>query len=299
MTVAVTGATGFIGRYIVDTLLENGRDVRAWRRASSNVEGFSSDVDWIEGQLNDATAMTGLLEGCDEVIHSALYHPSGGFQGGEGDLIDFAETNIMGTLRLMQAAADQGVRRFVFVSTCAVHDEILLDRPLDEAHPLWAKSHYGAHKAALEKFVHSFGLGHGLPICAVRPTGVYGVNQPVSSSKWFDLVQAVANGRTVECLKGGKEVHAADVARACHVLLNAEEESIRGQAFSCYDQYISQWDVATIAQELSGSKAEIIGAQTRPKNQIVNEKIRALGMEFGGERLLRETVQQILSAVQN
>ncbi len=51
--------------------------------------------------------------------------------------------------------------RFVFISTCAVHDVILADRPLDEAHPLWPKSHYGAHKAALEKFVHSYGLGQG------------------------------------------------------------------------------------------------------------------------------------------
>ena len=48
---------------------------------------------------------------------------------------------------------DHDVRRFVFIATCAVHDVILSDRPLDEAHPLWPKSHYGAHKAAIEKFV--------------------------------------------------------------------------------------------------------------------------------------------------
>jgi nucleoside-diphosphate-sugar epimerase len=49
-----------------------------------------------------------------------------------------------------------------------VHDVILQDRPLDEAHPLWPKSHYGAHKAAIEKFVHSFGLGEGYAICSLR-----------------------------------------------------------------------------------------------------------------------------------
>ena len=57
----------------------------------------------------------------------------------------------MGTLRLIESARAAGVGRFVFISTCAVHEKILDDRPLDEAHPLWAMSHYGAHKAAIEK----------------------------------------------------------------------------------------------------------------------------------------------------
>ena len=64
----------------------------------------------------------------------------------------------MGSIRLIEAARQQqGLSGFVYLSTCAVHDKILNDRPLDEQHPLWAKSHYGAHKAAVEKFVHSFG----------------------------------------------------------------------------------------------------------------------------------------------
>lgn len=294
MAVAVTGATGFIGRYIVDDIVNSGRGVRAWKRDTSDIDGYPTDVEWVDGTLNDPAATDALLDGCDEVIHSALWHPTGGFQGNEGDIVEFAETNIVGTLRLIQAAQQRGAKRFVFVSTCAVHDVILNDRPLDETHPLWAKSHYGAHKAAIEKFVHSYGLGHGMPICAVRPTGVYGVNRPIEHSKWYALVQAVKHGETVECTRGGKEVHAADVAKACRVLLDADEDAIRGQSFSCYDQYISQWDVAHLAKELSDSTSEITGQQTRPKNQIVNDKIEALGMAFGGDTLLRETVEQLL-----
>src|SRR5207302_10921611 len=140
---------------------------------------------------------------------AALFHPGGGFRGGEGDLPRFVEMNVVGTIRLIEAARAAGVSRFVFISTCAVHEKILDDRPLDETHPLWPTSHYGAHKAAIEAFVHSYGLGAGYPICALRPTGIYGLAHPPRRSQWFDLVAAVARGEDVECRGGGKEVHAA------------------------------------------------------------------------------------------
>jgi nucleoside-diphosphate-sugar epimerase len=171
------------------------------------------------------------------------------------------------------------------------------DRPLDEAHPLWPASHYGAHKAAIEKFVHSYGFGLGYPICALRPTGIYGLARPAAESKWFDLVRQVVGGQTVECGRGGKEVHAADVAKAVELLLAAPEQAIAGEAFNCYDIYISEWDVASLAQQISGSGAAIRGTQTRPKHQISTDKLRRLGMTFGGQELLRRTVEQLVEAV--
>lgn len=254
-------------------------------------------IEWVPGELGDAVSAAALVEGCDAVVHGALYHPGGGFRGGEGDLVEFARVNIIGTLELIEAARAAGAGRFVFISTCAVHEKILDDRPLDEAHPLWAGSHYGAHKAAIEKFVHSYGLGEGYPICALRPTGIYGLARPMESSKWFDLVQAVAAGRPVTCRKGGKEVHAADVARAVDLLLAADSEAITGEAFNCYDLYISQYDVATIAKQQCGSASEIDGEPTAPKHQIETGKLRGLGMQFGGRALLEETVGELLAAV--
>src|SRR5690606_26472436 len=147
----------------------------------------------------------------------------------------------------------------VFISTCAVHEKILGDRPLDETHPLWATSHYGAHKAAIEQFVHSYGFGEGYPICALRPSGVYGLDHRPEESKWYDLVRDVVAGRDVDGNRGGKEVHAADVAKAVALLLNAPQESIAGQAYSCCNMYISDWDVAQLAKDASGSKATIHG----------------------------------------
>ena len=253
-------------------------------------------IEWIEGDLGDPDAGSRLVEGRDAVVHAALFHPGGGFRGGAGDLPEFVERNIVGTIRLIEAARAEQVSRFVFISTCAVHEKILDDRPLDEAHPPWPASHYGAHKAAIEAFVHSYGFGHGFPICALRPTGIYGLAHPPSRSKWFGLVRAVARGEDVECRRGGKEVHAADVARAVSVLLAADAGRVAGEAFNCYDRYISEFEVAAIARDLSGGKGEIRGTQTTPKNQISTTKLRSLGMQFGGPPLLGETIGRIIEA---
>lgn len=296
MKIAVTGGTGFIGRYILGHLVEKGHTCRCAHRSTSDRGGFEhleDRLEWVETELNDGQE-SAFVEGCDAVVHAALYHPGGGWRESEGTFIDFVERNILGSLRLVEAAHSAGVPRFVFISTCAVHEEILDDRPLDETHPLWPKSHYGAHKAAIEKFVHSFGLGHGYPICALRPTGVYGVARPVEDSKWFDLVKSVTRGQAVTCEGGGKEVHAADVAKSVAILLQAD--GITGNAYSCYDRYVSQWEVANLAKELSGSDCKIEGEPKQPKHQIETGKLRALGVEFGGETLLRDTIDRLVTA---
>ncbi len=297
MRVAVTGATGFLGRYIVNHLLESGHRCRCWHRPRSDRGGFiepgGPKMEWLPGELGDPKAAQLLVENVDAVVHSALQHGGGRFRATGDDLMSFVEANVLGTLRLIQAARRANVARFIFISTCAVHDVILQDRPLDETHPLWPKSHYGAHKAAIEKFVHSFGLGEGYDICALRPTGIYGLARPVSSSKWYGLVHAVKAGRPVESSAGGKEVHAADVAKAVGILLTAS--GIAGQAYNCYDMYISDEMVARIARGLTGSDSRISNLNTGPKNQIDTGKLRALGMTFGGQELLEQTVRDLLA----
>jgi nucleoside-diphosphate-sugar epimerase len=298
MKIAVTGGPGFIGHYIIRLLASAGHSLRCWYRPTSDRSGLEDvDIDWLPGELNDEGAAKALVTGCEAVVHAALYREGLGFRGAEGDVIEFVEQNLLGTLRLVDAARNAGTNRFVFISTCAVHERILDDRPLDENHPTRATSHYGAHKAAIEQFVHSFGLGMGYPICALRPTGVYGLAHRPPDSKWFDLVKAVVNGEAVTCQRGGKEVHAADVAKAALLLLNAPASSIAGEAFNCYDRYVSEWDVAHLAKQMSGSKAAIDGHLTSPKNQIVTEKLRSLGMTFGGQQLLEATVRQLVEAV--
>lgn len=301
MRIGITGATGFLGRYLVRHLATAGHQLRCWYRPTSDrsgLEPWAEAIEWLPGFLGDARAATTLVNGVDAVLHAALeWQRQGGFRSsGRDDLTRFLENNLMGSLRLFETAFAAGVPRFVFISTCAVHGVILPDRPLDEAHPLWPSSHYGAHKAALEKFVHGFGLGQGWPICALRPTGIYGVAHPPSASRWFDLVGQVVRGEAISSARGGKEVHAADVAKAVEVLLTADAKAIAGQSFNCYDRYISEQEVARIAKDISGSSSVIADLNRGPKNQIVTKKLRDLGMTFGGEVLLRQTVAELVEA---
>ena len=121
--------------------------------------------------------------------------------------------------------------------------------------------------------------------------------EPVANSKWFGLVNSIANGDAVEVNRGGKEVHVSDVAKGIRLLIDkglADSSQIVGQAFSCYDRYISEFDVAHMAKEITGSSSEIVGKQKRPKHEIDSSKIKALGMTFGGESVLKATVEQLL-----
>ena len=298
MRIALTGATGFIGRYIVERLVNSGHQLNCWYREHSDrshLQTHSDSISWLKGDLAEHQSADRLIRDCDAIIHNAYWRPGEGFRGAEGDVVEFARVNILGTLNLIEQSISAGLQRFVFVSTCAVHEQILSDRPLDEAHPLWPLSHYGAHKAAIEKFVHSYGFGFGYPICAIRPTGVYGLQDPLSASKWFGLVSRVVSGLPVRVSGGGKEVHASDVAKGIEVLLNAND--ISGESFACYDRYISEFDVATIAKELTGSPSEILGEQKTPKNEIVADKIKSQGMSFGGKALLRETIAAMIDGI--
>lgn len=299
MKIALTGATGFVGRYLVRQLLQAGHQLRCWHRPRSDRSGLDHSVEWLPGALGDEASTTALVQGVDAVVHSAVEWegPRNRGRGSHGAADIFMGVNLMGSLQLFQAAFGGGVKRFVFISTCAVHDVILSDRPLDETHPLWPATAYGAHKAALEAFVHSYGFGQGWPICALRPTGVYGLAHPPQGSRWFDLVGQVVRGEAIASPKGGKEVHAADVARAAQLLLAAPVKAVAGQSFNCYDIYVSEERVARIARELTGSRSDIAALNRGPKHQIDTTKIRSLGMTFGGEPLLRSTVADLVAAV--
>ena len=147
MRVAVTGAAGYVGRFVVAELLAQGWEVRAWARDGTDRGGFPGPVEWVEGGLERPESALPLVEGADALVHAAYRHLPGRYRGGEGqDLEGYLAANLTGTLSFLRRARAAGVERVVFLSSRAVYGRRLPDRPLDEDHPAWPDSHYGAYK---------------------------------------------------------------------------------------------------------------------------------------------------------
>ncbi len=293
MLVSVTGATGFIGRQIVTELVAQGYSVRALCRASSDRAGFppSGSVEWVVGSL-ESLPVEPLLDGADALVHTAFWRQGRWFREAGQDLEPFVKVNLIGSIRLFEAACRADIRT-VFISSGAVHDVVLEDRALDELHPCLPTTHYGAYKAALEQFVYSFGLGQGKAICSLRPCSVYGVARVVQESRFYELGRDVIENKPAHCTKGSKVVHVADVARAVLCLLEADPTQIAGQTFNCCDRYLSEWEVAQRLQRLCPTPSAISGQESSPKHKIEHRKLLALGFEFRGDRLLDETLSRL------
>src|SRR5436853_1944770 len=142
MRIAITGATGFLGRYLVNHLAGAGHSLRCWYRPGSNRSGFEAAekaIQWQPGELGDPAATAALVQEADALVHGAVQWrgPRTRGQGSHGAPDVFFGVNLTGSLELFQAAYEANVPRCVFISSCAVHDVILGDRPLDETHPLW------------------------------------------------------------------------------------------------------------------------------------------------------------------
>src|SRR5437870_569120 len=103
MRIAITGATGFLGRYLVRHLAQTGHDLRCWFRPESDRSGFETvahRIEWSPGQLGDADATNTLVQDVDAVVHAALHWEGAGFRAsGQQDLLGFLERNLLGSLR--------------------------------------------------------------------------------------------------------------------------------------------------------------------------------------------------------
>ncbi len=295
MTVAVTGATGYVGRFIVKKLIAEGMPVRAWRRPSSDLRGLPADkIEWIDGDLASPDAAAALVEGADMLVHAALDHVAGRYRRGEGDdLAANLRTNVGGGLALLATARKAGVKRAVVLSSRAVFGAEAVG-PLSDDAPVSPDTHYGAAKAALEAFARSFAR-EGWPVAALRATGIYGVVAPVEKSKWFSLVQRALKGEAIEA-RAGTEVHGDDVAEAVWRLLTAEPETVAGRAFNCSDIVISTRDIVGAVQKIADVSGPLPAAAPAPTGQMRCDALKALGVRFGGWQRFEATIEELVSA---
>ncbi len=293
MRVALTGASGIVGRFVAARLAREGCDIVALARPESDRTGFDFPVTWIEGDLNTEAALGSLVKGADALVHSAYDHLPGRYRGGEGDDVEsFWRTNLLGSLRLLRAANGCGVGRIVVLSSRAVFGRAARTR-VGDTRATSPNTHYGALKAALE------GLAGVYPgTTCVRPTGVYGLTHPSSRSKWFDMARDVIDGRPITATRTSTEVHGDDVAAAVWLLLTARGADVGGRAFNCSDLLVSTREIAERMYTAHGAEPRReLPPEAPPPDDIMRcDGLRALGWRPGGRRLLRATIRALLDA---
>jgi nucleoside-diphosphate-sugar epimerase len=267
MLVALTGASGFIGSYTAASLHRAGHTVRALVRSTSRRDHIERYVgEWQVGETHDPQALAGLVAGVDAVIHNAA----------DWDALERSpqanfERNVLASLRLLEAARLARVEQFLFVSSVAVYHEILPDRKLDENHPTWPSSIYGAYKASIEPHLKAYHVTYGMNTSAWRPAAVYGVDPVQKNSQWYELVAKARRGVTIDTPQGGKITHVQDVADA--LTLAVGDASVAGQFYNLVDGYMYWQAAAEFAKELTGSAATIVDRKgTGPKNHFDTRK---------------------------
>ena len=290
--VLVTGADGFIGSHLTEKLVEQGFDVRAFVFYNSfNSFGCSliryqkkikNKIDFFVGDIRDLNGVKEAMKGIETVFHLAAligipfsYHSPD----------SYVDTNIKGTLNIIQAAKNLGVHRILITSTSEVYGTAQYV-PIDELHPRSAQSPYSASKISSDAIAESFYNSFDLPITIVRPFNTFG---PRQSARAFipTIITQLLNG--VENIKLGDLKPTRDLLYV-YDTVNAFLEIAKCKKLIGHEVNIStqsEYSVGEIAKkiiDIINPKAKIISdlKRFRPKKSEVfrlvgsNEKLKNL-----------------------
>ena len=203
-TVLVTGASGFIGSHLVERLLADGAKVRALCCYNSNgSRGWLDDLsrgatpaDGLEtvlGDVRDAGLVRSLMDGVDTVFHlAALIAIPYSYQAPAS----FVDTNVTGTLNVLEAVRHAGVARMVHTSTSEVYGTPQRV-PITESHPLCGQSPYAASKIAADQLCEAYARSYATPVVILRPFNTYGPRQSARAVIPTILRQLLAGVREI------------------------------------------------------------------------------------------------------
>jgi len=258
--VVVTGGAGFIGSHLVDAYVERGWRVTIVDNLSTGVrDNVNPRAELREADLRDPATIAAIAQLKPDVIshHAAQIDVRVSVADPAAD----AETNIVASVRLLEAAATAGVKRFLFASTGgAIYGEPVV-APQSESHPAEPLSPYGCAKLAVEHYMHYFRAVRRLPSVALRYGNVYGPRQNAHGEAGVIAIftNRLLAGDDVTIHGTGEQtrdfVYVADVVRANLAATGAEWEGA----------YNVGTGVETSVNELYANLAELTGT-TKPAN---------------------------------
>jgi NAD dependent epimerase/dehydratase len=276
--VLVTGAGGFIGSHLVESLVAEGAQVRAFVRYNSRGSlgllhqlpvPVRSQVEMVSGDLRDLVAVEQAMRGVSHVFHlGALIAIPYSYQ----HPVEVVESNILGTLNVLQAARSTGVERLVHTSSSEVYGTAL-KVPIGEDHPLQGQSPYSASKIGADKLAESYFRAYGLPVVTLRPFNTYGPRQSTRAVIPAIITQAL----TSDVVRIGNLEARRDLTYVSDTVLGfvkvAETEGVAGETFNLgTGQEVSIADLAREIFELMGKAPalEVESARLRPEESEVH-----------------------------
>jgi NAD dependent epimerase/dehydratase len=310
--ILVTGADGFIGSHLAEHLVRAGHDVRAfvfynsfnsWGWLDESEEHVKRSLDVFAGDIRDPHGVRTAMKGCDVVLHLAAliaipysyYSPD-----------TYVDTNVKGTLNVVQAAREMGVQRVVHTSTSEVYGTARFV-PITEEHPLQGQSPYSASKIGADQIATSFFLSFDTPVTVIRPFNTYGPRQSARAVIPTIITQIAAGAKQIklgavhptrdfnyvqDTVRGFVAVAEADAALGQVVNVGSNYEVSIGDTARLIARLMGR-DVEFVSDEQrlrpAGSEVERLWADNRKAAELAGWSPQYAGLE-GLERGLRETI---------
>ncbi|MFC4768243.1 NAD-dependent 4,6-dehydratase LegB [Effusibacillus consociatus] len=308
--ILVTGADGFIGSHLTEELVRQGYSVKAfvyynsfnsWGWLDHAPKEIRDHIEVFAGDIRDPYGVKQAMKGCDVVLHLAAliaipysYHSPD----------TYVDTNIKGTLNVLQAARELGVEKVVHTSTSEVYGTAQFV-PITEEHPLQGQSPYSASKIGADQIAMSFYYSFETPVSIIRPFNTYGPRQSARAIIPTVITQ-IANGyRSINLgsLHPTRDFnYVADTVRG--FISVAESDRSVGEVINIGSNYeISIGDTVQLISDVMGQEVEIVidSARLRPEKSEVerlwadNAKAKTLlGWEpqYGGQDGFRKGLEE-------
>lgn len=268
--ILITGADGFIGSHLAEELVNNGYTVRAfvcynsfnsygWLDTVSN--DIKKKIDFFPGDIRDPNGVREAMKGIDVVFHLAAliaipfsYHSPD----------SYIDTNVKGTLNVIQAARDNKVKRVLVTSTSEVYGTAQFV-PITELHPKQPQSPYSASKIGADAIADSFYRSFDLPITIVRPFNTFGPRQSA---------RAVIPTIISQLLNGAQEIKLGDITPTRDLLF--VKDTVNGflKIAQCDELIGHEVNIATQSEISVGDLAQQLINQINPTAKIITDTIR-------------------------